>query len=391
MNIIEALKKLRDDLRTWARNNFKNVLTKQKATEDKVVNLENKTSNITEDESAALQFADPEGNVVAQIDESGISTVGVKVNGKAVALQEDLEAIDLLDTEVKLQSELKTYYNVGKVTTASGTNPVTIGNAGDSLRNVFDNLFTMDAEVPTVTLPSLSLTLSNDSANIEYGKTVKFYANITASTGKFHSSYYSGGSTASTGVTWGTLNLESTNSTFDSKTSGITAGTKFEFTPSSTYYAVADGGTIKGKAIAPSGYTSNGTTAKNNLGQDTDIKIESDTSAKESSEASTKVSAGYIPYTYVLATGLPAELPTANRSQFRPSSITVSGGSANTYLYIFVPSAKADISTIKSGGFGVPFTKVETGKSYIVNNNKSTTYKVFKTDSTVVANTFNIE
>jgi hypothetical protein len=308
---------------------------------------------------------------------------------KKIKLGETTYDLQATDTNVVLSSDLKTYYNVGKVTTASGTNPVTIGTQGQTVRDVLNNLFCMDEVTPTTTLPSLSLSLNNNSENIEYGKEVTFTATVTASTGRLNSSYYPGGYTTDTGVSWGALNLVSTNSTFTSKTSGITSGTSFTVTPSTTYYAVASGGTIKGKATAPSGYTSSGKVAKNNLGNDTDVKISSSNSAKESSVASTDVKAGYVPYTYVLSASLPTSLPTSNRSKNKPSSITVSGGNANTYLYIFVPSS-ASISTIKSGGFGVPFTCVETSKSYTVNNSKSTTFKVYKTDSTVVGNTFDI-
>jgi hypothetical protein len=154
---------------------------------------------------------------------------------------------------------------------------------------------------------------------------------------------------------------------------------------------VSNGGTIEGKATAPTGYTSDERVAKNNLGHDTTFKIESDTSEKESSESSTSVSAGYVPYTYVLASSTPDNLPTENRSKAKPSSITVSGGNANTYLYIFIPTSSSDISSIKSSGFGVPFTQIETSKSYVVNNTKETTYKIFKTNGTVVNNTFDIE
>ena len=292
-------------------------------------------------------------------------------------------------TDIKLGKEIKTYYNIGKVTNASESNPVTIGTATQTIGDLFDNLFVATAETPTTTAPSLTLSLSNNSANIEYGAAVTFTATITANTGRLNSSYYSGGYTTDTGVSWSALNLVSTNSTFTSKTSGITSGTSFTVTPSTTYYAIASGGTIKGKATAPSGYTSSGKVAKNNLGNDTDVKISSSTSAKESSEDSTSVVAGYTPYTYTLASSLPASLPTYNRSKDKPSSITVSGGNANTYLYIFVPSSSS-ISSIKSGGFGVPTTLVESSKSYIVNNGNSTTFKVYKTDSTVVGNTFNI-
>lgn len=301
------------------------------------------------------------------------------------------DEIELLDSKIKLDEDLYTNYNIGRIKNASESNPVKIGEKGYTIKELFNNIFRAKAEMPTITYPSLSLSLTSNSTDIEYGKEVTFYATITASKGRFNSSYYSGGYTTTTGVTWNNLNLVSTNNTFSDIVSDINSGTKFEIVPTSKYYAVSGGGTIKAKATAPAGYASDGTTAKNNLGQDTEVKIDTDTSLKESGEVEISVSAGYIPYTYVLAENLPTDLPTVNRNKAKPSSITVSGGNANTYLYIFVPSSKADISTIKSGGFGVPFTKVESNKSYVVNNDKSTTYKVFKTDSTVVANTFNIE
>ena len=340
-------------------------------------------TNIITSDSDRLIIQDPQGNMIYSLGEEGL--VAAKVTTKELYVESGLS---IPDDKVTLSVELKTNYNIGSITDASGTNPVTIGIAGDSLRMVLEKLFVMKADIPTVTLPSLSLTLSNDSANIEYGKEVTFFATITADSGQFHSSFYTGGSTTSTGVTWSNLNLESTNSTFDNKTTGITNGLKFKFKPSSTYYAVANGGTIKGIATAPSGYTSDGTTAINNLGQETNIAISSDTTRQESTEASTDVSAGYIPYSYVLATELPATLPTDKRTPYKPSSITVSGGSDSTYLYIFVPSTNSDITSMSASGFAVPFSKVETSKSYEVNNDQSTTYKVFKTDSTVKADTF---
>lgn len=329
------------------------------------------------------------GSGATAVQPAALNDYALKTDLDDLATKTDLSGIQLLDSKVKLSANLYTNYNIGRITGATESKSVLIGEKDWTIRQMFENLFTAQAEVPTTTLPSLSLSLSNNSSSIEYGKTVTFTATVTANTGRLNSSYYSGGYTTDTGVSWSTLNLVSTNSTFTSKTSGIASGTSFTFTPSTTYYAVASGGTIKGKATAPSGYTSSGKVAKNNLGNDTDVKISSSTSAKESSEATTSVSAGYVPYTYVLSASLPTSLPTSNRSKNKPSSITVSGGNANTHLYIFVPSS-ASISTIKSGGFGVPFTCVETSKSYAVNNSKSTTFKVYKTDSTVVSNTFDI-
>lgn len=97
---------------------------------------------------------------------------------------------------------------------------------------------------------------------------------------------------------------------------------------------------------------------------------------------------GYAPYTYCLSKDLPEILPISNRQKNQPNSITISGGNDDTYLYIFVPIGKNDIKTMSASGFAVPFTKTIASKSYIVNNGKEATYKVFKTDSPVKGDTF---
>jgi hypothetical protein len=101
-----------------------------------------------------------------------------------------------------------------------------------------------------------------------------------------------------------------------------------------------------------------------------------------------KISKGYIPYTYCLSSEFPSTLPTANRTEKQPSSIIVSGGNDSTYLYIFVPIDKSDIKSMSASGFAVPFNKAAASKTYVVNNGKETTYKVFKTEGSVKADTF---
>ena len=174
------------------------------------------------------------------------------------------DEIELLDSKIKLEEDLYTNYNIGRIKNASESNPVKIGEKGYTIKELFNNIFRAKAEMPTITYPSLSLSLTSNSTDIEYGKEVTFYATITASKGRFNSSYYSGGYTTATGVTWNNLNLVSTNSTFSDIVSDINSGTKFEIVPTSKYYAVSGGGTIKAKATAPDGYISDGTTAKNN-------------------------------------------------------------------------------------------------------------------------------
>lgn len=365
MNIIEALKKLRDDLRTWARNNFKNVLEKQKATDDKVVNLENKTSNITEDESAALQFADPEGNVVAQIDESGISTVGVKVNGKAVALQEDLEAIDLLDTEVKLQTELKTYYNVGKVTTASGTNPVTIGNAGDSLRNVFDNLFNMDETQPSITAnPSITLTLSS-TASDEYGTKIKSLSySISTEDGAYTNDN-------TTGVTWSGYNFTGSgfsepSTTFTSKTGTVTLSSDYEVGVSSAISLIVEGTHTAGNV------------AKTNLGNNSDPEIKIVAGTKTDACTFSK-SSKYYDYS-VLTTGETAPTTGLTRQTSSGANATYSYAK-DQYLYLYSRSSGKKIQTNVLGQWAdVNTTQIGEVKITLSSGATNITYYAYRTD-----------
>lgn len=297
--------------------------------------------------------------------------------------------LSLIDSTVTLGTDLFSNYNVGRITGASETSSVKIGEAGWTLRQLFENIFTAKAIDPTVTLPTVTLSLSNNSSNIEYGKEVTISATITASKGKFHSTYYNNGQSTDTGVTWGQLQLVSTNSTFSDITN-VTNNSQFTVSTTSKYFAVDEGETISAKAVAPNGYTSNGKVAKNNLGQDTTIKIDSNTSKQESEVDTTTISAGYIPYTYILSSGTPTDLPTSSRTSSKPSSITVSGGTANTYLYIFVPASKSDITSLSASGFDVPFNKIESKKSYVVNNNKAADYKVFRTVDPVKADTFKL-
>lgn len=107
------------------------------------------------------------------------------------------------------------------------------------------------------------------------------------------------------------------------------------------------------------------------------------------STSAINVSAGYVPYTYCLSASLPESLPTDNRSSTKPSSITVSGGSDSTYLYIFVPSGYS-ISSLSAGPLAVPITTASSSKNYVVNNNQAAAYKVYKTVSTVKAETFTV-
>lgn len=98
MNILETLIQLRDDLKTWATNNFKNL--------DK--NIKNiplfsgdyndltNAPNIAEDESGEINITDNNGNVIFKIDESGAHTTAISLNGKDVSSE-----LDNLENSIK--------------------------------------------------------------------------------------------------------------------------------------------------------------------------------------------------------------------------------------------------------------------------------------------------
>lgn len=117
MNILQALKQIRDDIKTWATNNFNALNAK---IDEKTIPIDNKLDststnpvqnkvitnainnipkfsgdyndltnapNITEDESGNMVIADESGNIVFKADEDGIHTTAVTLNGVAAATE----------------------------------------------------------------------------------------------------------------------------------------------------------------------------------------------------------------------------------------------------------------------------------------------------------------
>ena len=134
------------------------------------------------------------------------------------ALEAAINSIELTDEKVILNSELKTYYNVGKITNASGINPITIGNAGDTLRNVFDKLFNMDEVQPTITQnPSVSCTLSSNASDERGTEISSISYSISFNDGKYTNAdntgvkmidySFSSGPASSSTATSGTITL----------------------------------------------------------------------------------------------------------------------------------------------------------------------------------------
>jgi hypothetical protein len=351
-------------------------------------------------------------------------------------IDKKLETLDIAATDesITLVKDLYAYTNIGKITGASNTNPVPVAYAGDSLKTVFDKVFgTQQDQNPSVycntaitvedginsfgggeygssvaeTTATITFTVTNDTGTCSYGYKVgdtkykdnnTFYYPITKQNNADIKIILPSGKTASSSmVIAGSYVSHSSNilyCNFDSNKQvsiQISLSADTVGTSKKTRYGQVTGEVVFGTAQTARTNGSTITKFLTFLGEDySDTSKLDGTDCSETSSNYT-ISAGYIPYTYVLASSTPDSLPTANREESSPTSITVSGGNANTYLYIFVPSDKSDITSIKSGGFGVPFSKVETSKSYSVNNSKTAIYKVFKTSGNVASGTFDIE
>ncbi len=369
---------------------------------------------------------------------------------KKIKLGETTYDIQTTENNVVLESDLYAYTNVGKITGATNTSPKKVASAGDTLKTVFTNVFgTQTDQDPSMTAATYSLSKSQDTVTAGGGE---YGATVTATTATVTFTLSTAGGTAPYGYKYKNAQSEELTSkgskSFYYPISKQSNGDIKITLPAGKTATVIEGyGDLVSSEKAPGSTTENILYCDFNSDKQVKLQIslESDTVelteqmrydsisavvkfgkaqvenqltagseitsfltyfgkdatsptvtaylSKANATASSsayKITAGYVPYTFQLATATPLSLPTANRTQNKPTSITVSGGSSSTYLYIFVPSSKADISAITSSGFGVPFTKVESSKSYAVNNSKSTTYKVFKTDSAVIANTFSI-
>lgn len=117
MNILDALKQLRDDIKTWVTNNInalnakideKTIPIDSELSSTSTNPVQNKTitnainniprfsgsyndltdaPNITEDESGNMVIADESGNIIFKADTDGIHTTAVSLNGEAAATE----------------------------------------------------------------------------------------------------------------------------------------------------------------------------------------------------------------------------------------------------------------------------------------------------------------
>lgn len=338
---------------------------------------------------------------------------------------------DLTEEDIHLKTDLYTYVNIGKITGASDTSRKKVASKGDSLKAVFNAILgTRQDKQPTITNnASLTVTDSKTYGGGEYGtavaevtETITFTLSNTGTTNygyKVGETEHKGSQTfyypivkqeeadikitlpenkTATVLTENALvktvgNILYCNLTNKQVQIQITLAAGNVTTSEQTRYDSISSVVSLGTPEDAEGNTitsfltyleSEGETAQVTPPSPEDKKG----GDKTDSTGAYKINKGYIPYTYCLSESLPSALPATNRTEKLPSSITVSGGNDNTYLYIFVPTGKSDIKTLSASGFAVPFTKASTSKNYAVNNGKETSYKVFKTEGSVKADTF---
>lgn len=252
----------------------------------------------------------------------------------AASTPAEVDAIQLLDTKVLLASELKTYYNVGKITNASGTNPVVIGRAGDSIRNVLNNLFNMDEVQPSITSnPSVSCSLSS-SASDEYGTKIDSVSySVSFSDGSYTNS-------STTGV-------KMTKCFFEDGISSATTSTSGTLVLPETYIV----GNSSAFSTTLTAEYSQGNIAKTNLGNDSNpiIRIEAD---KIDCNASFSKTAVEYPY-YVSSSistieGLNNTTKTKKTTSLSSSNGETCSYNANAYVWIFIRKGNLNTQPTKT-------------------------------------------
>lgn len=149
MNILDALKQLRDDIKTWVTNNInalnakideKTIPIDSELSSTSTNPVQNKTitnainniprfsgsyndltdaPNITEDESGNMVIADESGNIIFKADTDGIHTTAVSLNGEAAATEKYVdEAVANIDIP---ETDLSDYYTKEQTDTAINT------------------------------------------------------------------------------------------------------------------------------------------------------------------------------------------------------------------------------------------------------------------------------
>jgi len=260
----------------------------------------------------------------------------------------DLVWKDLLDTDVKLEEDLYVYTNVGLITGASATSPIQVGNAGDTIKTVFNKMFVGDDENPTVTKPTLSL-----SKATHYGQTnavvlgEKIYPKFTASYGTVNG-YYQYGSTenpssTSTGVTAGSSTF--TIGSEASITGTISNSSTTQTLSSTTLTTVKNSGSSVSVSGTVNLVLTNVKTARTRLGAKA-------SAAKSGSTGSISSTTGKLTDTTVTKTESISITPEGTLSTTAPSAaITLSGqASGSTFEVGTSVTVKAKITASNATG-----------------------------------------
>ena len=103
------------------------------------------------------------GEVNVKIDPTSESYLTVSEDGvKLSGISSALSSLDI--DHVTIPRDIYTYYNIGKITGASGTTPKKVASSGNTLKQLFDNLFNMDELQPSiVNNPSISIAIAQPS------------------------------------------------------------------------------------------------------------------------------------------------------------------------------------------------------------------------------------
>ena len=247
-------------------------------------------------------------------------------NGGTLATTDDIPS-EILDTNVILETDLKTYYNIGKIDNASGTNPVIVGHAGDSLRDVFNNIMNMDEEQPTATQPSItSLIISTTTAlnnwDEEGTRITQVSYNITKNQGSY--TYDS-----STGVAWTNFNF-----TGGCNSTNVGTSTTGTLTLKNTYKV----GTSFAVSFICTGTHSAGNIAKTNLGNNSNPIVQIQAGTKTRNASFSVTSKNYPYFTNTLTTDAPTTGTRDKADKLRSTSGTNQANYVNqNYFWVIVP------------------------------------------------------
>ena len=105
MNIIEAIIKLRDDIKTWVTNNLKVIKDSQFSGDYN--DLKN-APNISEDETENLVITDPYGNIIFRANAEGFETTTLKADNVILTNEEEVSVGEKL---VEITDELSNHKN----------------------------------------------------------------------------------------------------------------------------------------------------------------------------------------------------------------------------------------------------------------------------------------